>query len=234
MNNTYTRRGFTQKVKNIAVYKNCHSKLDLESLTLAVGNNPRGSSRIKYGMTLDWITARRFVFPPLVIPTLQAADYAGYSRSKGFTLIELLVVVLIIGILAAVAVPQYQKAVEKSRAAEIALFLQEAHKAVALYQLAHGTADKTFYLYGTTPVTNALNELDVDLSGMVTKLSESWGVEIMGDADGTYVNLMGISDGPEWASDINSTVSPAGKWSGGCMEGGICSYLNQHFGFTIH
>ena len=59
-------------------------------------------------------------------------------KNKAFTLIELLVVVLIIGILAAIALPQYQVAVEKSRAARILPLLRSLNDARTSYYLANG------------------------------------------------------------------------------------------------
>ncbi|ACC98247.1 Type II secretion system subunit [Elusimicrobium minutum Pei191] len=90
-------------------------------------------------------------------------------QSKGFTLIEIAVVVLVIAILAAVALPQYKKSLERSRAAEAFDILTEIrNKQEARELLGTGTAkgytvkfsDLGEVIEGKTSTTNTL---DTDL-----------------------------------------------------------------------
>jgi len=58
--------------------------------------------------------------------------------NKGFTLGELLVVVPNIGILSAVALPQYQKAVEKSRMTEALILVKKIVEAQKIFYMSNG------------------------------------------------------------------------------------------------
>ena len=64
-------------------------------------------------------------------------------KNRAFTLIELLVVVLIIGILSAIALPQYQKAVTKARFAEALQNLKALAQANQLCYMEKGGQSST-------------------------------------------------------------------------------------------
>jgi len=73
------------------------------------------------------------------------------KKKSGFTLLELLVVILIIGILAAVTLPEYQLAVDKARYAT----LMDITRAIA-------ESNERFYMVNDKYATN-FNELDMDI-----------------------------------------------------------------------
>ena len=79
------------------------------------------------------------------------------KNNKGFTLIELLVVVLIIGILAAIALPQYFKAVEKSRIAEANTVIGAINHAEQIFSMAAETPTTFSTIYPTLDVDKPLN-----------------------------------------------------------------------------
>lgn len=96
------------------------------------------------------------------------------KNKTGFTLIELLVVVLIIGILSAVALPQYTKAVEKARTAELLSNNKTIENALDIAVLEHGGYASEINAIDLAELTGG--EWDRSTSVYLTKYFEYSGV----------------------------------------------------------
>jgi general secretion pathway protein G len=69
---------------------------------------------------------------------------------KGFTLIEILIVVIILGILAAIVIPQFTNASKEAKQSSLVTMVQSLRSQIALFKLQHND-----YLPGTNPLNGA-------------------------------------------------------------------------------
>ena len=89
------------------------------------------------------------------------------KRNKGFTLVEILIVVIILGILAAIEIPQFTEASNDARNSALASDLQTIRSQLELYKVQHletypSEDDSATFITNMTSRTNAAGTVGVD------------------------------------------------------------------------
>ena len=141
----------------------------------------------------------------------EAPDTNPRGWHHAFTLIELLVVVLIIGILAAIALPQYRKAVWKARLTEAVVNVSAIKKAIELDVLVNGPEGRYEELLGRYVFDIGLNCTSSGCSGKYFSYSADSGAGM------TRIWVTDLTN-PSWFL-IFIKRTPTSDWTMHCIYG---------------
>ena len=124
----------------------------------------------------------------------------------GFTLVELMIVVIIVGILAAVAIPMYQGATERAKASEAVAALGTIRGAMRVYFAEHGTYVNASFTDGAQVTNgNVLDVSDTDLLGRYFS-TECYTFDGVPTANAYSIECNGASSTAPYASEVATIV----------------------------
>jgi type IV pilus assembly protein PilA len=132
------------------------------------------------------------------------------ANEEGFTLVELLVVMLILGILAAIAIPSFFAQRDKATDAEAKSAAKTAQTAIETYATENGGS----YLGATPAILEGIEETLPSTGLDVTGLAEK-GYTVSVDSTRTGVNTFSITRDPA-TGDTSQSCSETGE--GGCSS----------------
>lgn len=115
------------------------------------------------------------------------------GNERGFTLIELMIVVVIIGVLAAVAVPTFMGQAEKSKESAVKTDLQSMKSAIDVYAATYG-------IYPHTDVSRVYEALDMGQMDWAA-VKDPWGYSYKYGSSSGQDYLLGSKGKDSWGSN---------------------------------